>query len=395
MTPSIIALVLIGGQAMATPASPAIQSPALSIATLSQDLGAQVPRWLAARHVAGVGVVVLRGGQIAWSGYYGEQGPGIPTSARTLFNGASLAKTITAEVTLRLASRGAISLDEPIAETFKDPRLATDPRYALLTPRLILSHRSGLLNWPYVYPDHKLKFVSTPGERFGYSGVAYEILGRFLERRIGADFETLAKREVFDPIGLKEISIARHPWMDSNVTTPMDDKGRYAQSYRTDAPENPDHPLHASWSAAADLFTSAPDYARFLLAVMRDDGLSPAVAKARRDLYSSFDTDPDWACNPALTERCPTQYGFGLGWMVFKYPAFDLITMGGNDSGENALAYFSTARPGDGVVVFMNGGGVASVQTELDIIDIIDPGQPLTAYYRQLIRHHLDAAAAQ
>ena len=355
------------------------------------QLDAAVPRILAKYHTAGAGIAVLRDGRIAWSGYYGDQAPGIAAGKHTMFNGASLAKTITAETTLRLASQGRISLDEPIWPYYVHPALANDPRYKLLTPRIILSHRSGLLNWSYVYPDGKLAFVAAPGARFGYSGIAFEILGRFLEKRLGASFEDIVHDTVFAPLGLTEIAVARHDWMNDHLTTPMDSSGHWKPSYRTDAPPDPDHPIRA-WSAAADLFTSVEDYARFFVAVMHDDGLTAEVASARRQIYSPFAGDDDWACAPSLTPDCPREYGFGLGWMIFRYDHNSVVTNGGNDSGENALVYFTPEKPGNGVVVFMNGGGINSVRAELEIIDTIDPEQKLTAYYRQLIAHHLATA---
>jgi len=81
--------------------------------------------------------------------------------------------------------------------------------------------------------------------------------------------------------------------------------------------------------------------------------------------------------------------------MVFHYSADSIVTDGGNDSGENALVYFSPERPGYGVVVFMNGGGIGSINAELDIIDRIDPKQKLTAFYRQLIAHRLATHGAK
>jgi len=350
-------------------------------------LDLRVPQLIAKYRFAGTGIAVIRGGTVAWSGYYGEQAPGVRAGKNTMFNGASLATTITAETCLRLAAEGRISLDEPIWRFYVHPDLAADARYKLLTPRIILSHRTGLLNWPYAYKDGKLAFVATPGKRFGYSGIGYEILGRFLEKKLGTNFELLVRKTLFEPLSLKNIAVGLHPWMNPYVTTPMDASGKYETSYRTDAPPDPDRPTRA-WSAADDLFTTAEDYARLLAGVMRDDGLTPEVAKARRTIYSPFAGDPDWECSASLTPSCPTEYGFGLGWMVFKYKTGSVITNGGNDSGENALAYFSPEHPGDGVVVFVNGGGIDSVRAELDIIDMIDPAQKLTAFYRQLIAHH-------
>src|SRR5690606_29398864 len=94
---------------------------------------------------------------------WGERVPGERASADTLFNVASMAKPVSAEAVLRLASAGVFTLDEAMASAWIDPDLAADPRHRLLTPRLSLSHRSGLPNWRYE-TDGVLRFLREPGE---------------------------------------------------------------------------------------------------------------------------------------------------------------------------------------------------------------------------------------
>lgn len=53
---------------------------------------------------------------------------------------ASLNKPIFAYVVLRLAERGAIDLDRPLAELLDDPRVTHDERGGRITPRMVLSH---------------------------------------------------------------------------------------------------------------------------------------------------------------------------------------------------------------------------------------------------------------
>lgn len=108
-------------------------------------------------------------GEIVWSAYAGEQAPGVPVSAATLFNTASIAKTLTAELVLRLAEAGKLSLDEPISREYIHPDLAGDPRYDLLTSAIMLSHPAGLKNWPYSYEDGHLAFIQDPGTGLTYS----------------------------------------------------------------------------------------------------------------------------------------------------------------------------------------------------------------------------------
>jgi CubicO group peptidase (beta-lactamase class C family) len=345
-------------------------------------VSAGVPNVIKARRIAGVGIAVIRDYKVIWTHYYGEQGPGVPASRTTMFNTASVAKSITTEATLRLVAQGKVSLEEPIAGYYIEPDLDNDPRYKKLTPRLILTHQTGLLNWPYNYKDKKLAFVVDPGTKFGYSGAGFDILAHFLEKKLNTDFESLVNKLVFAPIGMSDISMRRRQSIDARVTTPMNSDGVYEAPYTT---SQPDH-HRGSWSSAADLFVTVDDYAKFFISVMKGQEMSPALKTDRWRVQSSFVGAPEWECLPEATITCPNPYGFGLGWLVFDYGTSKFVWAGGNDSGENALAYFDPTKPGDGVIVFINGGnGVIAMP---DIIDLIDPSQKWSEYIRQLINRH-------
>lgn len=352
------------------------------VAQRAAALDAGVPAIIRSRRIAGVGVALIRDGRLAWTGYYGEQGPGVPASRTTMFNTASLAKSITAETAVRLASAGMLSLDEPIAAWYLEPDLADDPRYARLTPRIILSHRSGLLNWEYQYKNKKLAFVADPGTRFGYSGAAYDILAKFLEKKSGLGFEELVSKTVFEPLGMTHTSMRRRASIDALVTTPMNADGVYEAPYTTT--QRDWH--HGSWSSASDLFVTLEDYSKFLIDVMKGHAVSMALARERFVVESSFAGAEEWACMAEAGLVCPNPYGFGLGWIVFDYGPHKLVWGGGNDSGENALVHFSPDKPGDAVVIFINGGN--GVVASLDIAELIDRDQLLVSYLHQLVDRH-------
>jgi CubicO group peptidase (beta-lactamase class C family) len=349
---------------------------------------AGVPSVLKVRQVAGAGIAVVRGYRVTWTGYYGEQGPGVPASRNTMFNTASVAKSITAETVLRLVAQGKVSLDEPIAKFYVEPDLANDARYEKLTPRLILIHQSGLLNWPWDYKTNKLAFVADPGARFGYSGAAFDILAKFLEKKLNTDFETLVTNTVFLPIGMTSVSMRRRASIDARVTTPMNSAGVYEAPYTTSQPDY----HHGSWSSASDLFVSIDDYAKFFISVMKHEGMTPSLTADRWRVQSSFAGADEWECAPEPSLTCPDRYGFGLGYLAFDYGTNKLVWAGGNDSGENALAYFTSNAPGDAVIIFVNGGNGIFATT--DILDLVDPTQKLAAYFRQLIDRHFHGKAA-
>jgi CubicO group peptidase (beta-lactamase class C family) len=93
-----------------------------------RKLDERVPGWLKDYNVTGVAIAGIEKGQIAWTSFYGDQVPGGPPAGpATLYNVASLTKPITAEIALRLASSGRISLDEPMSRLLGRPRHQGQP----------------------------------------------------------------------------------------------------------------------------------------------------------------------------------------------------------------------------------------------------------------------------
>jgi len=66
------------------------------------------------------GVGLIDDGNLVWTGYYGEQEPGVPASPKTRFNVASITKTVAAETALRLVAGGKLDLDAPLAPYWVD-----------------------------------------------------------------------------------------------------------------------------------------------------------------------------------------------------------------------------------------------------------------------------------
>jgi CubicO group peptidase (beta-lactamase class C family) len=348
----------------------------------AQRLDRHVPGLLREYKAAGAGVAIIDRGEVVWTGYYGEQGPGVPASAKTVFNTASVAKTVTAETLLALAAKGLISLDEPIDRYVSDPDLSSDPRFKKLTVRLLLSHRAGLKNWPYEYEGGHAAFIAEPGTTFSYSGMAVDLAAKFAEAKLGKDFEALAFEHVLSPGGISEMSLGRiKPWMAGRLATPMGADGKYFAIADSDgrlADNTKDR-----WSAADDLLTTVDAYARFLVGVIRGDHLDAARLAERTQIMTSLDGDPIWTCVPSAEVTCAKRYGHGFGWMVYDFSTRTVIKHGGNDKGENALVIYSPETR-NGAVIFINGGNGVFVSTQ--IIDLIGDQPEIAAYYRQLVK---------
>ena len=304
-------------------------------AALDRDM----PRLLADRKVSSVSIAVIEDGRLELVAAYGEQSRGVPATTSTLYNVASLTKPVAAETVLRLASKGRLSLDEPMHPFWTDPDLAADARHKLLTPRIALSHRTGFPNWRFMAPDNKLAFSDTPGAGNRYSGEGYDYVARFTEKKMETPFETLTQELVLAPSGMRSTALTKRSWFDGRIAIPTDDRGNALEPV-----------LRTSFSAADDMYTTAGDYARFMIAAMNRDGLSADVAAERERVQAST---RDKHCAGAKGQTCPTELGFGLGWEVLKFPHATILWHTGADRGEFAAAFFSP-QTRDGAVVLTN-----------------------------------------
>jgi CubicO group peptidase (beta-lactamase class C family) len=312
-----------------------------------------MPRLLAENAVPSISIAHIEADKIVFIGAYGMQASGVMATTKTLYNIASLSKPISAEVILRLASENRLTLDEPMYLYWTDPDIANDERRKLLTPRIALSHQTGFANWRR-QTNHVLTFQHPPGETYGYSGEGYEYVARFAEKKVAADFETLAQQLVLNPLGMHETAYTRRPWFDNRIALPTDAQGKTLE------PEIAD-----TWIASDMVYTTPSDYAKFMRAVMRGEGLTPAVARERSRIQV---VEKSALCSAAKAEGCPEQAGFGLGWEVFQLGADTFLTHEGSDEGVSTFVYINLTRR-TGTVIFTNSSnGLKMVLPVLDLL---------------------------
>lgn len=297
--------------------------------------------WLNTYIVPSVAIAYIEAGTLQWISVHGEQSPGKPASENTLYNVASMTKPISAETILRLASKEEISLDEALSTHWIDPDINDDPRHTKLTPLIALQHRTGFANWR----DDKLHFQFEPGEKSQYSGEGYNYVARFAENKMGLPFNQLARMHVLAPEGIKDAAFVKHDWFADRVATPMGPDNQFGE---------PD--IRSQWNAADDLHITIGDYARFMIAVMNNTGVSATIAEQRFITNENlFEQGCPWG-----SDSCPEHAGFAMGWAVFQYPDETVIMHGGGDWGERTLGFFVPER-NLGIVVFTNGANGSSV----------------------------------
>jgi CubicO group peptidase (beta-lactamase class C family) len=334
----------IPGAPAAAPAAPGTQTGGGSAAPADAARAAVrqiVPGLLARCHVPGLAVTVVRRRQVAWTECFGVKraGEAAPIMADTVFEAASLSKPVVAFVAMREVAAGALALDKPLALYLERPYLA-DPRGARITARQVLSHSSGLPNWARGKP---LAVETEPGAKWRYSGEGYVYLQRVLERVSGQPLAELARKLALAPLGMTASSFVWQKDYEGSAAAPHDRAGRPA------AKEKP-----AAANAAASLHTTAPDYARFLAAMLNPaahrDLLAPAALGAL--FVPQIDVDPKLGLS------------WGLGWALESWNGERFFFHWGSNDGFRSFVLGNPVS-GDGLVVMTNGAAGLELIEEL------------------------------
>jgi CubicO group peptidase (beta-lactamase class C family) len=256
-----------------------------------------------AENIPALGFAYIGDGQVRETRVYGELKHGVPAPFNTIFNVASITKTITTLITLRLVDAGKWNLDEPVCHYWTDPDVKDDPRSKKLTTRHILTHQTGFPNWRWSAASKKLAFEFEPGDHFQYSGEGMEYLRRALESKFHRSLEQLADSLIFGPLKMKDSHLIWNDGMLGHFAVPHNAKGEELEISKNTEPN------------AADLFkTTVGDYSRFVIWVINGAGLSKA-------LYQEM-TSP--------LSRIKEDKYMGLGWAVYpKLPGGQAASQGG------------------------------------------------------------------
>lgn len=259
-------------------------------------LAREIPHLMDVGDVPGLSIAVIHRGDVIWTGAFGTLGDSVrtPVTDETIFSAASLSKPVFAYVVLRLVERGMIDLDRPLAERLEYPRVTHDERGARITPRMVLSHGTGLPNWG----GERLELQFEPGTGFNYSGEGFVYLQRVIEQVTGLSLEELARREVFEPLGMTRSS---YVWQDRFAGNAVYGKNWAWRIQHVERYEDP--------NAAFSLLTTARDYARFVAAVLNGTGLAAQTVRLM--------LTPERQARRASRPTSADDYvSWGLGWAL-------------------------------------------------------------------------------
>jgi len=280
---------------------------------------AEAVRLMHMEHVQGMALAIIEDGAIGHVAAFGwaNAEKKIPLKKDTIMYGASLTKTAFAYMVLQLVDEGRLDLDASVADLLPRPLpeygdytdLKGDDRWKKLTPRILLTHRSGLANLRWLEPDHKLRFHFEPGTRYAYSGEGFYLLQLVLEEGLKLDIRNEMQTRVFDRFGMTNTSMQWRPDFATHL----------ADGYRIDGTFEP-HDERSYVSAAGSMDTTIEDQARMWAGIMRGDGLTAASRAALVHGWAPITSAHQF---PSLEEQTDTRnaeinLAAGLGLVTFQ-----------------------------------------------------------------------------
>jgi CubicO group peptidase (beta-lactamase class C family) len=220
----------------------------------------------------------------------------------TVFRIASMTKAVTGVAAMQLVEQGKLSLDSPaeqilpfLAETQVLDGFDGAGKPILRAPkteitlRKLLTHTAGFVydTWNadmnrYVQqtglPTARTGLLDAlkaplgfdPGARWEY-GINIDIAGRMVEAASGLDLEAYLQRHVFGPLGMTDTSFIQRPeWESRLATVHARQPDGTLKVLNVPPPSKP----REFYPGGGGLYSTSPDYLKFLLALMGSGALA-------------------------------------------------------------------------------------------------------------------------
>ena len=313
--------------------------------------------------VPGASIAVIHEGKLEWARGFGvTRIGGPPVTADTLFQAASISKPVFTAAVMSLVQSGKLDLDADVNHYLKSWKLPENEftRDARVTLRTLLSHSAGItvqgfggyqagtpvptlvqvLDGGEPANSEPIRASAVPGKQRSYSGGGFIIAEQVVNDVTGVALPKLMHDLVLAPYGMKQ-STYEQP-------LPPDLLARAAIPYRSDGTPVPGGPHVYPELAAAGLWTTPSDLARYAI------GLQQALAGKSGRVLS------DKTAHLMLTPQSGPQ---ALGFVIGGTPMHPTFSHGGANAGYRCMLIAYEA--GDGVVVMTSGDNGDALMNDL------------------------------
>ncbi len=329
---------------------------ASEIVEFSRQIEDILPGQMVRYNVPGVSIALIEDGEIVYARSFGyaDRTAKIAMTPDTLYQVASISKSLTAWGVIKLVDDGMIGLDDPVENYLTRWHIPSSPYDVRgVTVRRLLNHTAGIslegygggvpVGEPLPSLEASLagdtrgcgvvKLVREPGEAMMYSGGGYTILQLLVEEVTGQTFAGYMKENVLDPLGMTSSTFVWDEQMQSRLSRAY---GTYYnaisnQTYIEDA--------------AGGLYSSLNDMVRYAQAILNG---SDVLTKESFNLL--FEGEH-----------------YGLGHGLIDFPTGERLIFGGGTRMGWQSDFVVYPGDGSGIVILSNANG--GVVLNLEIIN--------------------------
>ena len=310
---------------------------------------------MAYHKVPGVSIAVIDDSKIQWAKGYGVRDAKEKNlvTTDTLFQAASVSKSVAAAAALHLVEKGRISLDEDINNKLASWKVPENglTREEKVTLRRILRHKAGLsvhgfggykpgsplpllvqiLNGEKPANNAPIRVVIEPGRKDQYSGGGFTVMQQLMIDLMQRPFPDIMEKTVLHPLGMTRSTYAQ-PLPEEFLSSAS--SGHLANG----RPIRGKHNIHPEM-AAAGLWTTPTDLGKFAIAVIL-----------------AWAGESDIVLSKKMARLMLSDHGDnrGLGFRVSDSGKDFLISHSGSNAGFRCILTVYPER-GQGAVIMTNG----------------------------------------
>ena len=366
----------------------------------SGDFDAYVAQTMRDFKVPGVAIAVVHNGNVLVAKGYGlrDVENRLPITTKTLFPIASITKSFTVTTLGMMVDQGIVDWDKPVRDYLPDFRMYDPVATDEITPRDLVTHRSGL-------PRHDLVWYGSPisqkeivehlrylepnkplRQTFQYNNLMFITAG-YLEGVLNhSTWEESVQKQVLTPIGMTATLFS-----SAEARKNPDCAQPYRKNRRTEEVQRIPFAEWGDVGAAGGINSNLDDMVRYLLfhlAKGKLEGkqlLSENSASQMQTPQMVIQGERDY---PELGDQ-----SYGMGFFISTYRGHKLVEHGGNLDGFSLeLAFLPEEQIGIVILTNLDGSRFRDA-FPLDVVDRLLGLQPLPWNERFLEREHKEAEA--
>jgi CubicO group peptidase (beta-lactamase class C family) len=326
-----------------------------------------VARQLEIWKAPGASVAVVRGDQVVLlKGYgYRDLESKAPMTPRTVQPIASITKSFTVASLAVLVRDGRLSWDTPVREYLPDFRLHDDAVASRVTPRDLVTHRTGLPRHDAAWFGSSLSreelfarlrhFPLSAGlrERYQYNNLMFMTAGYLAGKVAGSSWEELVRQGIFEPLGMTASSF-------TIADLERQEHGRGYQHDEQDVPRPIAYQGLDAMGPTGAINSCAEDMSRYLRMLANGGSFGGRTIIAATDLVEMTNPQTVLPDDRRFPELAAAQYG--MGFFVTQYRGHRFVSHGGNMPGASSqLALLPSQNAGVFVSVNLSGSSLPTV----------------------------------